>query len=813
MRLKSLLFLFIVCILYGCNDKYDDSDLWKSLNDIKGRVETLETVQRAYQNKLTIETIITTEDGYRITFSDGTFINIINDKPVIIPEDKDTCYISSIEVKDTEVIFYLTDGSSFSIELTGAIEINFKESTPITVIQGQNRILEFNVESNIEETDVEVLSSGDLKARILDYDKLSGKGSVEVFVDHQVDRFSKIVLIANNGRRVAMKRIEFSDEGIGIFNNTQKQTTSEGGLMELEFVSSVETKVVIPEHAQSWIKVAPVSRSAQYNCVNLELEPNTGAPRSADVTVQSLDGSLYIVFHVRQEAEYGLINTTEYEALCKIFEAYGDSYTDWKMCKPENWLGVVLDSEGYVSELTIFYFDGTKALPREIGALKHLKKLDLSHYPFSSLPEELALCEELEVLRTTGMYGSGTCIQGNLPQCVYKLTNLKELTIQNHGITAIDSKLADLTNLEVLELSGNNLKTFDFQSLPKLKKLRKFDCRINYQLIGSLPENIGDLRNLEEFRISYCKLSGDLPDSFWKLTNLKVIDIAGNNLNPIHLPASIGYMKSLRTIALSYITILGGLPNDIGSLNNLEELILESCNLTGTIPESICNAKNLRDLTLFNNQLTGEIPSKIVNLNLYSLNLAINKLTGTIPAGMGKFMDLWLYRNNLTGDIPDDLLNSSMWRNGWGKIYCENNLNYNFRPFPGPDKLDMTEDTASLIPYDFSAEYNKHKYTILFQFTDRCAYFTEALNMLKTVRSKYSPEDVFIVGRTFSECAGSIQANGMTWPVYFSQQLDYPYYVVPTITVFDNRGYLVFSDMIQNRFDLPEFIAKQMSDL
>ena len=82
-------------------------------------------------------------------------------------------------------------------------------------------------------------------------------------------------------------------------------------------------------------------------------------------------------------------------------------------------------------------------------------------------------------------------------------------------------------------------------------------------------------------------------------------------------------------------------------------------NLTGTIPESIGKFVNLNYLYLNNNQLTGTIPESIGNLgNLKGLQLSQNQLTGSIPESIGNLVNLnYLYLNNnqLTGDIPESI--------------------------------------------------------------------------------------------------------------------------------------------------------------
>ncbi len=82
--------------------KYDDDELWASVDDLTDRVTSLEakanaansdiqalqSIVSALQNKLTITSVEQTEDGYKITFSDGTTAVITNGKTPVISVEK-----------------------------------------------------------------------------------------------------------------------------------------------------------------------------------------------------------------------------------------------------------------------------------------------------------------------------------------------------------------------------------------------------------------------------------------------------------------------------------------------------------------------------------------------------------------------------------------------------------------------------------------------------------------------------------------------------------------------------------------------------
>lgn len=93
MKIRLLTLLLIVPILYGCN-KFDDSNLWNSINSLNNRVERLEiicdkmntnisslqSIVQALQTNDAVKsvTILPDGEGYTINFVSGKTINIYN---------------------------------------------------------------------------------------------------------------------------------------------------------------------------------------------------------------------------------------------------------------------------------------------------------------------------------------------------------------------------------------------------------------------------------------------------------------------------------------------------------------------------------------------------------------------------------------------------------------------------------------------------------------------------------------------------------------------------------------------------------------
>jgi len=253
----------------------------------------------------------------------------------------------------------------------------------------------------------------------------------------------------------------------------------------------------------------------------------------------------------------------------------------------------------------------------ELDSLKNLKKLEILNI--------LGTTEHC--LETIDTYGGNHCPLDEIPEAIFKLTNLKRLVI-NH------QKEIDVEALKYIK----NLKNLQYLDLAALR-------------LNEVPESISSLKNLVYLNLEDNYLT-EVPSSLSKLKNLQELVLSENNINT--LPDELGNLNNLKTLNLR-INNLTTLPRGLVTIKNLENLDLE-LNAITTIPENIARMKNLKNLNLNQNRLS-ELSYSIGALDkLETLNLSGNAITA-LPSTIGGLRSLKkinLFHNKLS-TVPESI--------------------------------------------------------------------------------------------------------------------------------------------------------------
>ncbi|KAJ0037976.1 hypothetical protein Pint_23918 [Pistacia integerrima] len=344
--------------------------------------------------------------------------------------------------------------------------------------------------------------------------------------------------------------------------------------------------------------------------------------------------------------------------------------------------GVVPSSLGNLSGLQ--YLDvSTKIFALSADSLEWVTGLvSLKYLAMNSVDLSLVVARrKLEKIQFLGF--ASNKLHGRLPSSIGNMTFLNYFGLSDNAVEGgIPSSIGKLCSLKNFDLSSNNLTgTFpEFldvtdgcvsdNPLPSLMYLRLS----NNHLHGKLPEWLGQLENLEELTLSYNLLQGTIPAALGKLQNLTILSLDGNELNGT-LPESFGLLSELDTLDVSSNNLIGPLfpswlktQKEVMFLDfsnaSIADVDFSSNCLEGLIPLPIVE---IELLDLSNNRFSSFVPENISESmpNLIFLSLSGNRLTGEIPASIGKMMLLQvidLSSNNITGIIPSSIGNCSFLR-------------------------------------------------------------------------------------------------------------------------------------------------------
>lgn len=161
-------------------------------------------------------------------------------------------------------------------------------------------------------------------------------------------------------------------------------------------------------------------------------------------------------------------------------------------------------------------------------------------------------------------------------------------------------------------------------------------------------------RRVTGLDLGFNNVHGEFPSEIRQLTKLAYLNLWGNRLTGT-LPEALAELPDLQSLYVSNNQLSGDLAV-LGKMDQLADVLARDNQFTGPIPEALA-AKHatLRSMDFAGNRLTGSIPAGLGDLALYTLRLNGNELTGPIPPELGQLSllyDLDLGDNQLTGPIP-----------------------------------------------------------------------------------------------------------------------------------------------------------------
>jgi Leucine-rich repeat (LRR) protein len=250
-----------------------------------------------------------------------------------------------------------------------------------------------------------------------------------------------------------------------------------------------------------------------------------------------------------------------------------------------------------------------------------LRKLDLSHNAFTSVPHELFL----------------------------PLSELQTLHMGNNLLEALPPSLACSATLQRINIQRNNFSVLP----PAICECLQLVClNIDHNAIRRLPESLGDLLILETLSASHNQLS-NVPESIGNCRALTTVVLASNML--VELPSSLGRVVALTELQLSH-NKLERMPESIAQLSLLVRLDCRENKLAQ--PPTLPRSSRLSEVLFGFNRLQmlpSDIGAAAPSLSVLDVRdnlIADVDIAALLPLKKLKTLDL---RNNNIGTLPPPL--------------------------------------------------------------------------------------------------------------------------------------------------------------
>ncbi|XP_042506357.1 probable LRR receptor-like serine/threonine-protein kinase At3g47570 [Macadamia integrifolia] len=365
----------------------------------------------------------------------------------------------------------------------------------------------------------------------------------------------------------------------------------------------------------------------------------------------------------------------------KVMSSWNDSIPH---CR---WPGVICsDHQSYprrrVTALHLQSLGLVGSMAPNIGNLSYLREIWLFNNSFQGeIPPEIGYLSRLRLLIL-----ANNTFEGEIPANISGCSKLQGLGLARNSLTrTIPTQLGSLKKLVYLSIHENNLVGEMPPSLGNLSSLSILSASEN-GLIGNIPDALGQMTSLTFLGFGGNKLSGMVPPSLYNHSSLEVFDVGNNQLHG-SLPPSLGFsLPNLQSILIFGNQFTGQIPNSLSNASILSEISAHKNHLTGKVSinfgglskfthlslgrnflgsgeaddlsfiNTLINCSSLKRFYIFDNQFGGVLPSSIANLSvqLESLRVAQNQISGNIPEGIGNYMNLDfldLSMNLLTGNI------------------------------------------------------------------------------------------------------------------------------------------------------------------
>jgi Leucine-rich repeat (LRR) protein len=166
-----------------------------------------------------------------------------------------------------------------------------------------------------------------------------------------------------------------------------------------------------------------------------------------------------------------------------------------------------------------------------------------------------------DMLHLTYLNLEGIGLTSTIPNALFtRWTRLESLYMNDNDITGtLPSSIANLQSIKVLWMGGNNLGGSIISEIGQLTTLVDLSLESNFRedkagkrgFMTALPASLAQLTNLEMLDLSDNALSGSIPAQLGDLISLRRLDLS-NNFFENQLPTAIGRLQMLEELDISF---------------------------------------------------------------------------------------------------------------------------------------------------------------------------------------------------------------------------------------------------------------------
>lgn len=287
----TLLLSSLLLIPVSCHDEINSR-----LDALQGQIDALKSAQAALENRLYITSVLKNDNGYMISFSDGTSALIQSNIAVSGGEE----YIKSIQIGELAVTFYLSNGEQFEIPLYAALSFTIDDTVPIIAEAGGVIEVSYSVTSRLTPVNIDVVSSSDIQARVI-----SEANKLQIKFLKEVDEFSKVMVFVSNGEKIVIRTLTFENAQMQVSPSDVMHFESEGGTQDISIITNLGFQVSIPETDMDWIRYTETRTLMEYNGIISVSANESYDDRESILTVFGNGTTIKAQIHVIQSARTG----------------------------------------------------------------------------------------------------------------------------------------------------------------------------------------------------------------------------------------------------------------------------------------------------------------------------------------------------------------------------------------------------------------------------------------------------------------------------------------------------------------------------